>query len=99
MPDGKRLGGAGPRAPGPAQGLGGAEFAGLGLQFALAILLFAALGAWLDRRLGSSPWLLLVGVLVGAGGGFHSMYRKITAAQRRDAEARNAARAARQENR
>jgi F0F1-type ATP synthase assembly protein I len=66
----------------------GAEFAGIGLQFALTILLFVALGVWLDRRLGSTPWLLLVCVFAGAAGGFYSMYRRVTAAQRREAEER-----------
>ena len=40
---------------------------GLGLQFALAILVFTFVGQWLDRRLGTEPWLLLVGVFSGAG--------------------------------
>jgi F0F1-type ATP synthase assembly protein I len=66
--------------------LSGGEFAGIGLQFALVILVFTAGGAWLDRRLGSTPWFLILGVFVGAAGGFFSMYRKISAAQRRDAE-------------
>ena len=61
----------------------GAEFAGIGLQFALTILLFAFAGVWLDNRLGTSPWLLLVSVFVGAAGGFYSMYRRVTASQRR----------------
>jgi F0F1-type ATP synthase assembly protein I len=71
-------------------GLGGAEFAGLGLQFAFAILVFAAAGVWLDGRLGSSPWFTIIGVFAGAAGGFYSMYRKVMAAQRRDAERRAA---------
>jgi len=64
----------------------GAEFAGIGVQFALAILVFVYAGVWLDKRLGSTPWFTLIGVFVGAAGGFYSMYRKITASQRRDAE-------------
>ncbi|MEO7083766.1 MAG: AtpZ/AtpI family protein [Gemmatimonadaceae bacterium] len=64
----------------------GAEFAGIGVQFALAILVFVFAGVWLDKRLGSTPWFTLIGVFVGAAGGFYSMYRKITASQRRDAE-------------
>jgi len=60
----------------------GAEFAGIGLQFALTILVFVFAGVWLDRRLGTSPWLLLICVFAGAGGGFFSMYRRVTAAQR-----------------
>jgi F0F1-type ATP synthase assembly protein I len=71
-----------------APGVTGAEFAGIGVQFAFTILVFVFLGVWLDRRLGTSPWLLLVFVFVGAAGGFYSMYRRITAAQRREAKAR-----------
>lgn len=66
--------------------LSGAEFAGIGLQFALTIFVFSFAGVWLDRRLGTSPWFLIICVFAGAAGGFFSMFRKITAAQRRDAE-------------
>ena len=60
----------------------GAEFAGIGAQFALTILVFVFAGIWLDRRLGTSPWLLLTCVFLGAGGGIFSMYRRVTASQR-----------------
>jgi F0F1-type ATP synthase assembly protein I len=77
------------RAPGERRGAGSAaEFAGLGLQFALAIIVFLYAGQWLDRRLGTSPLFLIVGVFVGAGGAFFSMYRRLTAAQRRRDEER-----------
>ena len=69
--------------------LSGGEFAGIGVQFAMAILVFTGAGYWIDRRLGTSPWFLILGVFAGAAGGFYSMYRKITAAQRRDAERRS----------
>lgn len=69
-------------------GLSGSEFAGVGLQFAAVILVFTFAGIWLDRRLGTSPWLLLLCVMLGAGGGFFSIYRKATAAQKRDNERR-----------
>jgi F0F1-type ATP synthase assembly protein I len=55
----------------------GAEFAGAGLQFAFAIVAFMFLGIWLDRRLGTSPWFVLVCVFVGAGAGFYSIYRRL----------------------
>lgn len=61
----------------------GAEFAGAGLQFAAAIVAFTFLGIWLDRKLNTSPWLLIVCVFVGAAGGFYSIYRKLMAGQRR----------------
>lgn len=69
-------------------GISGSEFAGIGIQFALVILIFTAGGIWLDRRLGTSPWLLLVCVFLGAAGGFYSIYQKAMASQRRDAERR-----------
>jgi len=55
---------------------GSASAAGAGMQFGLTICLFALLGNWLDGRLGSSPWLLLAGVLLGFGGGTVSLLKK-----------------------
>jgi ATP synthase protein I len=68
------------------------EFAGVGLQFAASILVSLFAGQWLDRRLGTAPWFLLVGVFLGAGAGFYSMYRKLMAAQAREDAARKARR-------
>ena len=50
---------------------------GLGLAFALSILLFMGGGAWLDSKLGTKPFLMLVGAAVGAGAGFYSLYYHI----------------------
>ena len=50
---------------------------GVGLQFAASILLFFFLGRWLDDRLGTEPWLLVIGVFVGLSAGFWSMYRRL----------------------
>lgn len=68
------------------------EFAGLGLQFVIALLGGLYAGQWLDRKLGTAPWLLIVGVFTGAGLSFYSMYRKLMAAQARDDAARKARR-------
>jgi F0F1-type ATP synthase assembly protein I len=56
------------------------ELAGFGLQFVVAILVFLYVGQWLDRRLGTAPWLMIVGIFLGAGGTFYLMFRKLTAA-------------------
>lgn len=53
------------------------EVLGVGLQFAASILFFLFVGRWLDEKLGTTPWLLLVGVLVGAAAGFYSLYRQL----------------------
>lgn len=52
---------------------------GLGVQFALAILICLYAGKWLDGKLGTAPWLLVAGVVVGASAGFYSMYRTLMA--------------------
>src|SRR5687768_11195250 len=69
-------------------GTSGAAVAGLGMQFVVAILLFLFLGKWLDERFGTTPWLLIAGVFLGAGASFYSIYRRLMADQKRDDEAR-----------
>jgi F0F1-type ATP synthase assembly protein I len=53
------------------------RYLGVGLQFAGSIVLFLFIGYWLDQRLGTTPLLLIVGVFVGAGAGFYSLYRQL----------------------
>ena len=67
-----------PKGPDGRNGMSGSEFAGVGLQFAVSIVLFALAGIWLDKRLGTSPWLVLVLVLGGSALSFWSMYRRVT---------------------
>lgn len=55
-----------------------AKVAGVGLQFAASIVLFLLAGQWLDARLGTEPWLLIAGVMIGAAAGFFSLYRQLT---------------------
>ena len=74
--------------PAPSGGSSGSDFAGLGIQFAAAIIIFLFAGQWLDRKVGTDGLFTIVGVFAGAGGAFYNMYRKISAAQRRDDEER-----------
>lgn len=53
------------------------QFMGHGLTWALSVLLFLGLGAWLDSRLGSAPFLTVLGAFVGGGAGFYSLYYHI----------------------
>jgi F0F1-type ATP synthase assembly protein I len=64
------------------------DFAGAGIQFAVALVLFVFLGSWLDKRFGTSPLFILLGVLVGGGGSFFVFCRKVVAAQKADDERR-----------
>jgi len=52
-----------------------APYLGLGGQLAMAMIGFGGLGYYLDTRFGTSPWLLLVGLLVGAAGGMIKLIR------------------------
>ena len=48
------------------------------------MLLFLYVGQWVDRKLGTAPVFLVVGVFTGAGAAFYNIYRKLMAAQRAD---------------
>jgi F0F1-type ATP synthase assembly protein I len=65
------------------KGMSGSEFAGIGMQFAVTLVVFALAGIWLDRRLGTSPWLLIILVLGGAGIAFWGMYRRMISAEKK----------------
>lgn len=63
------------------------RLAGIGVQFGAVISLFALAGYWLDDRMGSSPWLLLLGVLLGFVGGTISLVKAVnTLKQNTDGE-------------
>ncbi|MCX8032055.1 MAG: AtpZ/AtpI family protein [Thermoleophilia bacterium] len=47
-----------------------AQTGGLAFTFVALVLVFAGLGFGADRWLGTEPWLMVLGVFVGAGLGF-----------------------------
>ncbi|MDR1043825.1 MAG: AtpZ/AtpI family protein [Candidatus Adiutrix sp.] len=51
-----------------------AQASAVGLTFAVAIVLGLALGWWLDRKFGTAPWLLLVGLFLGIAAGFKNLF-------------------------
>jgi F0F1-type ATP synthase assembly protein I len=65
------------------QALGVGRYAGLGFQFAGTLVAFGALGWWLDSRFGTSPWLMIAGVFLGAVGAFVALVRAVPAARSR----------------
>jgi F0F1-type ATP synthase assembly protein I len=67
---------------------GAGAVAGMGLQFALSILLFLFAGQWIDGKLGTAPLFLILFVFIGAGASFYSIYRKLMEQQRREDEQR-----------
>lgn len=50
---------------------------GVGWYVALSILLGVAVGLWLDRRLGTAPFLALLGTLFGTFLAFFGLYKML----------------------
>ncbi|MFQ5878286.1 MAG: AtpZ/AtpI family protein [Acidobacteriota bacterium] len=53
------------------------RFAQIGTMLVVPMLLLGGVGYVLDRRLGSGPWLLLAGLLVGMATGFVNFFRLV----------------------
>lgn len=47
----------------------------LGTEFAVAEILGAGIGFWLDNRWNTTPWFLILGVVAGFGLGFYIILR------------------------
>jgi F0F1-type ATP synthase assembly protein I len=70
-----------------------ARFAGIGIQFAVTILVSLALGNWLSKKFGSGLFIY-VAVFLGAAAAFYSMYRQLMANLEREEAAKRARKAA-----
>jgi F0F1-type ATP synthase assembly protein I len=62
-------------ARGETKGRATSSMAGAGLQFVVAVLFCLFVGQWLDGKLGTKPWLMIAGMLLGGGVGFWSLLR------------------------
>ena len=69
-----------------------ARFAGIGIQFAVTILVSLALGNWLDKKFGTGVFIYLA-VFLGAATAFYSMYRQLMANLEREEAAKRARKA------
>jgi ATP synthase protein I len=59
-----------------------AELSSIGMTLVLSTVIGLAGGYWADRWLGTSPWLLLVGLGLGIAAGFVSLVRAVSKAGR-----------------
>lgn len=58
----------------------------IGVNFSAGVAGMGLLGWFLDRWLGTAPWILLGGVLLGLIGGFYQFIREAGAINRRAAQ-------------
>ncbi len=61
-------------------------FLTLGIQLAIAVVAFFFLGRWLDGILGTGPWLMIGGLLLGSAGGLVQFFRTAIALGKREDE-------------
>jgi F0F1-type ATP synthase assembly protein I len=75
-----------PRRPVPGNIPNAGQYASVGLQFAIGIMAFTFAGNWLDGRLGTKPWLLLLGVALGFALSSVWIYRRLVVTPREQAK-------------
>jgi ATP synthase protein I len=51
------------------------KYSALGLEMALSVVIGMAIGYYLDRWLGTGPWLMVVWIGLGFAAGVRSLYR------------------------
>jgi ATP synthase protein I len=55
-----------------------------GLELGISVAIGALSGAWLDRKLGTAPWLLIGLLILGVIAGFRGVLRAVARAERAD---------------
>ena len=61
-----------------------AYYSTIGLEMGLAVAVGVGIGYYLDKWLGTDPWLLIVFLLFGIVAGFRSLYRALKRLERED---------------
>jgi ATP synthase protein I len=46
----------------------------IGISLVVATFMGLGAGYWLDKQLGTSPWLLIIGLLIGIAAGFKNIF-------------------------
>jgi ATP synthase protein I len=59
-----------------------ARLASVGIELSISTVIGLLGGRWLDGKLGTDPWLMIVGLLIGVAAGFRSLIRTAQRANR-----------------
>lgn len=60
-----------------------APYLNIGYVWAASVILFTALGWYLDKKWHTSPWLTLVGALLGVATGFYQFLKTVTGLEKK----------------
>jgi len=60
----------------------GLSASSVGLELGIAVVLGLLFGMWLDRKLGSEPWMMLVFLVLGLVAGFRGVLRAVARAEK-----------------
>jgi ATP synthase protein I len=58
------------------------ELSSIGFALVVATVIGLVVGYWLDRWLGTAPWLILIGLGFGIAAGFVNLFRSVKRAER-----------------
>ena len=65
-----------------------ADLSSIGITLVVATVIGLAGGYYADRWLGTTPWLTLIGLVLGIVAGFVNLFRSVAAAKRESDDAR-----------
>ena len=63
-------------------------YLGLGIQLAATIVICFFIGQWLDGLFNTTPWLMVLGAMLGAGAGLYNFLRTVIELGKRQKEKR-----------
>ena len=58
----------------------------VGIEMAVAVVLGIFLGMWLDKQLGTTPWMMIVWLVAGFAAGLRAVFRHVAASDKLAAE-------------
>ncbi|HEY0190348.1 MAG TPA: AtpZ/AtpI family protein [Kofleriaceae bacterium] len=60
----------------------GLSASSVGLELGLAVIIGLMFGMWLDRELGTEPWMMLLFLVLGLVAGFRNVLRAVARAEK-----------------
>ena len=61
------------------------RYSALGIQMTASMCVFGYGGYWVDGKLGTYPWLMILGLFAGAGTGFYALILAVNSETKRSA--------------